>query len=613
VVEQAMYFALGFLIAALVSVPLFSAFSRRALRLTWRRLESRLPRSMEEIEAERALLCARYAFRERRWQQELDVAAAARADIMAEAGRRLFEIAVLEERLTNSEDRADVLETQLGETGRAVERTTNLLSMTRTELDALKIAKLKLDQTYETARARLQVFETRHDGEPDVEIVAKDAPSSAAEPYAPRFGGWDAWVEEVALEALPPDVAIAYLQRGAEKKDECGARTLAAALGRLPLILDLAAACCRRAPMDFSIYGTKVAALAAVAPPRKSCPPPLGAAFDLALAQAKKEAAAAEELLAFFTVCAPERVPLALIEGVAKNKAESMEAYSALVEMSVIRRALFDDGAPAAKMHPFLRSLARSRAEAADAAAAARERLIGRLLQIYPTDGYDNPLACATCAQLTPHLLAALDAEDTDAELSAGRADLMVRVASYFQGRGEYARAEPMFKSAAAIREEVFGPTHPETAASLNNLASLLCAQGDYAAARPLLERALKIFAAAFGEEYSQTLRHRASYARVLLRLGRPKEALALAEAGLAQFENAHQYEAPVLDLARVAAQALDALKRKKDATAIRFRYGVERASPEQRRSQAQRPSAWRGAALALHPSFFKIRRLRSQ
>ncbi len=42
-----------------------------------------------------------------------------------------------------------------------------------------------------------------------------------------------------------------------------------------------------------------------------------------------------------------------------------------------------------------------------------------------------------------------------------------------------------------AIWEKVLGPDHPDTAASLNNLASLLSAQGDYASARPLFEREL--------------------------------------------------------------------------------------------------------------------------
>jgi hypothetical protein len=56
-----------------------------------------------------------------------------------------------------------------------------------------------------------------------------------------------------------------------------------------------------------------------------------------------------------------------------------------------------------------------------------------------------------------------------------------------------------------AIREEALGPDHPDTAASLNNLANLLKAHGDLAGARPLYERALAIRETALGPDHSDT------------------------------------------------------------------------------------------------------------
>jgi hypothetical protein len=57
--------------------------------------------------------------------------------------------------------------------------------------------------------------------------------------------------------------------------------------------------------------------------------------------------------------------------------------------------------------------------------------------------------------------------------------------------------------------EKALGEEHPDTAASLSNLALLLWAQGDDAGARPLLERALAIREKAlhrcYGREYSRT------------------------------------------------------------------------------------------------------------
>ena len=53
-----------------------------------------------------------------------------------------------------------------------------------------------------------------------------------------------------------------------------------------------------------------------------------------------------------------------------------------------------------------------------------------------------------------------------------------------------------------AIREKALGPEHPDTAASLNNLAALYYAMGDYAKAEPLYRRALAIYEKALGPEH---------------------------------------------------------------------------------------------------------------
>jgi hypothetical protein len=53
--------------------------------------------------------------------------------------------------------------------------------------------------------------------------------------------------------------------------------------------------------------------------------------------------------------------------------------------------------------------------------------------------------------------------------------------------------------------ENVLGPEHPDTAASVNNLGVLFGDQGDLAAAQPLLERALAIREKALGPEHPDT------------------------------------------------------------------------------------------------------------
>jgi hypothetical protein len=72
-----------------------------------------------------------------------------------------------------------------------------------------------------------------------------------------RFSDWSGWADEVSLDVLPLAAAIALLMGRAGRSDEVGARTLAEALGCLPLALDHAAAFCKRTQMSFAAYAVK--------------------------------------------------------------------------------------------------------------------------------------------------------------------------------------------------------------------------------------------------------------------------------------------------------------------------------------------------------------------
>ena len=71
--------------------------------------------------------------------------------------------------------------------------------------------------------------------------------------------------------------------------------------------------------------------------------------------------------------------------------------------------------------------------------------------------------------------------------------------------QGDPAGARPYLERALAIREKALGPDHPDTATSLNNLGGLLDTQGDLAGARPYYERALAIREKALGPDHPDT------------------------------------------------------------------------------------------------------------
>jgi hypothetical protein len=89
------------------------------------------------------------------------------------------------------------------------------------------------------------------------QVLEVSSPAGARVLITSRFSDWGSWTEQVALDVLPIEEAVTFLQNRAGREDDAGARTLAEALGRLPLALEHAAATCRRTQMPFSDYAVK--------------------------------------------------------------------------------------------------------------------------------------------------------------------------------------------------------------------------------------------------------------------------------------------------------------------------------------------------------------------
>jgi chromosome segregation ATPase len=95
-IEQAMIFALGFLLAGLLALALVPAFWRRAIALTRRRLEAQVPVSVHEILAERDQLRAQNAVECRRLEDKAAALNRLHAADLSELGRRAAKIVALE-------------------------------------------------------------------------------------------------------------------------------------------------------------------------------------------------------------------------------------------------------------------------------------------------------------------------------------------------------------------------------------------------------------------------------------------------------------------------------------------------------------------------------------
>jgi tetratricopeptide (TPR) repeat protein len=78
-------------------------------------------------------------------------------------------------------------------------------------------------------------------------------------------------------------------------------------------------------------------------------------------------------------------------------------------------------------------------------------------------------------------------------------------LATLYSTQSKYVEAEPLYRRALAIREQQLGAMHPDTASSLDNLALLYSTQGKYVEAEPLYRRALAIYEQQLGPMHPDT------------------------------------------------------------------------------------------------------------
>jgi TIR domain/NB-ARC domain len=260
--------------------------------------------------------------------------------------------------------------------------TVTLDAATAEEVDDEKAAKARLRRLAKQSATWLLVYDNVTTPDHILDLL----PSAGARVLiTSRFSDWSELADEVALDVLPLEEAIALLESRTGRSDAAGARTLAEALGSLPLALDHAAAYCKRTQMRFADYATKASSLIDAAPRGAGYPRSVAATLDLAIKQASAQCPAAGMLITFLAQCAPERIPLSLVEGAIQDSAQRQQAIFALAETSLLNFDPFEDGTSAVILHRLVRAVAQSRSEG-----RGREevllRLAAQLMVMFPRD-----------------------------------------------------------------------------------------------------------------------------------------------------------------------------------------------------------------------------------
>ncbi|MDH6259332.1 CHAT domain-containing protein [Bradyrhizobium sp. BR13661] len=114
----------------------------------------------------------------------------------------------------------------------------------------------------------------------------------------------------------------------------------------------------------------------------------------------------------------------------------------------------------------------------------------------------------------------------------------MGNLATVLEHEARYAEAEKLNQQTLQVYERIYGANHPTTAIALNNLANVYSAQGRNEAAAGLQERVLAIYEKAFGPDSPDVGRALNNLATSYASLGRNDQALGLYRRSLAVMEH---------------------------------------------------------------------------
>jgi tetratricopeptide (TPR) repeat protein len=410
----------------------------------------------------------------------------------------------------------------------------------------------------------------RHEGEGILLILDNAIDADGLKPYLPRGGAaqvlvtsnthaWRGVAAPVEIRLWPSNIGADYLIARTGRTDErAAAANLSEALGGLPLAHEQTAAYCERLEISLAEYAKRFAAAPAKlldaerdAPAEYHDRLTVAKTFALAIDEAVKLYPAAEPLIVHAALLAPEPIPLFLFSEAREKFGEPLasalegdgldEAVAALRAFALVNReTIADERDPAIttdciRLHRLVRQVAQARRDG-EGYETARRTLIEAMAAVYPEVVWDDPRSWPRARRLDALSVALVG---RDAMLPKGTeksaADILMGAAIYrWRGLAAYAQAEPLYEHALEIRETVLGPEHPDTAASLNNLAFLLIAKGDRTGARALCDRAVAISEHGLGAEDRDAATSLMYFATLLSAMGDLTQARALFERVLA-------------------------------------------------------------------------------
>jgi len=325
-------------------------------------------------------------------------------------------------------------------------------------------------------------------------------------------------------------------------EDRTRAEVIVQMMGGLPLALDQAAAYIEETGCGLAGYPLVYINRRKELLQRRSTfpsdhPESVATTWSLSFQEVEQTSPAAADLLRLGAFLAPDAIPEEIITVGADDLGPSLgpvatdpftlnDAFETLQKYSLVRR---HPDVNMFSIHRLVQAVLKENMDDSSQRIWA-ERTVQAVNHVFPTVEFAT---WPQCQRLLPHAQVCAALIDQWAMAFPGVARLLRRTGYYLFERARYGEAEPLYQHALALNEKTLGPEHPDTAASLNDLAQLYQAQSRYAFAEPLYQRALRIRERVLGPEHPDTVATLSHLAQIYQALGRYAFAEALYQRAL--------------------------------------------------------------------------------
>ena len=369
----------------------------------------------------------------------------------------------------------------------------------------------------------------RDEGEGILLIFDNAIDADSVEPYFPaatdahilvtsNAHAWRGIATQLRIDTWPPAIGADYLvSRTGRSGERQAALSLSNALGGLPLAHEQAAAYCERLEVALATYRERFdKAPAAILNDPRDAPRTFhnrltaAKAFTLAIEEAAKLHPAAESLITYAALLAPEPIPLYLFSEGREKFSEAFasriendgldEAVAALRAFALVERELIADehypsiATACLRLHRLVREIVNAKGTPDEHSQHWRE-LIRSLATVYPDGVFDDPATWPRARRLDAIAMdLVLSTKEIAEDIRNEWSFLMDGLASYrHRSLGDYAAVRPLLERMLEVAEKLDGDDHDSTASCLNNLGLLLLDLGDFIGARPYFDRAIAI------------------------------------------------------------------------------------------------------------------------